>query len=267
MNPIVNIFALTFRSFLRDKILHAILSAVCVLFLLVPAMSIFSMRQVQELSITLSLSLISFVLMVLATILGSSSVWRDLERRYAQPVLGLPISRSSYLLGKFLGITAFITICAALLSMAAGLVIAVSARIYPSDLPIHWDYIFIAISAIALKYVLLSVVAMVLSSLSTSFFLPFFGTISLYLAGSASQNVFEYISGEYGKHIAPPLLALIKGVYYVIPNFSAFDFNVHAIYGLPISWHGLTYTLVYLVVYIAILLSLASWLFSRRELT
>jgi Cu-processing system permease protein len=267
MNPIFNIFLLTFRSFVRDKILHAILSAVCVLFLLVPVMSVFSMRQVQELAITLSLSLTSFVLLIMATILGASSVWRDLERRYALPVLGLPISRTSYLLGKFLGIAAFISICSILLSIAACLVIAVSSRLYPSDLPVHWGYVFLAITGIALKYILLSAIAVLLSSLSTSFFLPFFGTISLYIAGSGSQGVFEYLSGEYGKQIAPPLLALIKGVYYVVPNFSAFDLNVHAIYGLPVSLQGLIYTVLYFAFYIAILLFLAAWSFSRRELS
>ena len=267
MEQVANMFMITFKSFLRDKILHAILSAVCVLFLIVPAMSIFSMRQVQELAITLSLSLISFVLFILATILGASSVWRDLERRYAHPVLGLPISRTSYLLGKFLGIAVFISVCAILLSIAASLVIAISARFYPSDLPVRWSYVFLAIAGIALKFILLSLIAMVLSTLSTSFFLPFFGTICLYFAGSASQNVFEYISGEYGKHIAAPFLTLIKGVYYVIPNFSAFDLNVHAIYGLPVSWYGLIYTVSYFIVYIAILLCTAAWSFSRRELT
>jgi ABC-type transport system involved in multi-copper enzyme maturation permease subunit len=267
MNSTINIFVLTFKSFLRDKILHAILAAVSVLFLLVPALSIFSMRQVQELAITLSLSLSSFVLLILATILGASSIWRDLERRYALSILGLPISRTSYVLGKFLGIAAFIAVCALLLSIAACLVIAVSAGLYPADQPIHWMYIFIAITGTALKYILLSAVAMVLSTLSTSFFLPFFGTISLYLAGSASQGVYEYLSGAYGRQLAPPLLALIKGVYYLVPNFSAFDLNVNAIYGLPVSWPGLVYTVAYFTAYLAILLCLAAWSFARRELS
>lgn len=257
---------LTLKWALRDRLLHAILAVALLLFFLVPAFSLFSMRQVQELSITLSLSAISFVLFLLTTLMGSSSIWRDVERRYTASVLGLPISRTSYLLGKFSGIALFIGVCSILLSIASCVVIAISSAQYPSDIPIHWQNIVLAMAADTLKYILLASVAILFSTLSTSFFLPFFGTISIYLAGNASQEVYEYISGDFGKKLSTPVLAFIKGTYYVIPNFSAFNLKVQAIYGLPLSLPGMSYIVLYFLIYTSILLYISVWIFSRREL-
>ncbi|MGA2152083.1 MAG: ABC transporter permease, partial [Geobacteraceae bacterium] len=80
---------------LRDRLLQAVLGVAAVMLLLVPSLSTFSMRQVQELAITLSLSSISLVLLVLALLLGSSAVWRDIERRYTASILALPVSRAT----------------------------------------------------------------------------------------------------------------------------------------------------------------------------
>lgn len=266
MPTFVKVLVVMLKSILRDRLLHALFAVCLLLFFLVPAFSMFSMRQVQELSITLTLSAISFFLLVFATILGAFSIWRDVERRYTTAVLGLPISRSSFVLGKFLGIAIFILLSAVVMGAISLVVIKVSAAQYKSDLPIHWLTIMLAIAADSLKYIMLVAIALLFSSLSTSFFFPFFATIAIFLAGSASQEVYEYISGEYGRTISPVAKSLVKGLYYVLPNFAAFNLKVQAIYALPLSYAGLGYTFVYFLTYTAIILSLAIWTFSRREL-
>ncbi len=115
------------------------------------------------------------------------------------------------------------------------------------------------------KFVLLAAVAVLFSSVSTSFFLPFFGTLAAYLAGSASQQVYDYVTSSYGKLIAPSLVALIKGLYYLLPNFSAFDFKTQAIYGLPVDFVQAGVAGLYLVVYVGLCLWVAVWVFSRRQ--
>jgi ABC-type transport system involved in multi-copper enzyme maturation permease subunit len=60
----------------------------------------FSMRQIQELLVTVSLSWMSLTLLLVALILGSSSIWRDIERRWLFSTFGLPIERSTYLFSK-----------------------------------------------------------------------------------------------------------------------------------------------------------------------
>ena len=266
MRIVLALISVTLRGIVRDRMLRAILGTVLLLILLVPVFSAFSMRQVQELAITITLSAISFFLLVMAVLLGSSSVWRDVERRYTSSILTLPVSRSSYILSKYCGIAVFIACCGVLLGLVSAPVILLTAATYPSDTPIHWLNIAVAIGADIVKYLLVAALALFFSSLSTSFFLPFFATIAVYLAGTGSQEVFEYVSGQFGSELSPAALAAVKGVYYILPNFSAFDLKVQAIYGLSSSSGGIAFIVLYGVVYISILLSLSVWVFTRRQL-
>lgn len=260
------IFGATLKSFIRDRLLQLLLVCALLIFLVVPALSLFSMRQVQELSVTLSLSAISFILLIVTVILGSSSVWRDLDRRYLASILGLPVSRTSYILGKFAGIVFFLLVTCILLGLVATAVIALVSAQHPSDIPVRWVQIWVAIFFDGLKYILVTSVALLLSSLSTSFYFPFIATIVIYLCGSASQEVYEYVLSSYGKAMSAVTRTVISSVYYFIPNFAAFDFKVQAVYPLPLSIKGLLYSGVYFLIYTTIMLLIAVWAFNRREL-
>lgn len=262
---IAHLYLLNLKWVVRDRVLQALLGVALLLLVMVPAFSVLSMRQVQELSITLSLSFISFVLLVLATLLGASSIWRDIEKRYTAAVLTLPYSRSSYLLGKFFAIAACLAGCAVLFGLVAALAISFSSGLYPSTSPIRWLYIVNAIVFDAMKYILLAAIAILFSSFSTSFFLPIFGTISLLLAGNASQEVFEFVTKDSGAKLAKPLLYTAKGLYYLIPNFGAFNFKVAAIYPVPLQPEGVVYTFLYFLVYTGFVLAVSVQVFLRRE--
>lgn len=266
MTSFINQVRLTFLWALRDKILHAVLGVALLMLVLVPVLSLFSMRQVQELAITLTLSAISFSLLGISVFLGSSSIWRDIERRYTSSVLTLPLSRTTYVAGRLAGILLFIVLSALVLGIAGACVIAAMSGYYPSDVPVRWSHVAIAIGCNVVKYALVAALALLLSSISTSFFLPFFGTVILYLAGSGSQDVYEYISSSYGSTIPKAFIAVIKLIYYLIPNLAIFDFTLNAVYGLPLTWEGLFFALAYGMVYTLILLIIACSIFGRRQL-
>jgi ABC-type transport system involved in multi-copper enzyme maturation permease subunit len=254
------------RGMLRDRILYGVFGIAAVMILLVPALSSFSMRQVQELSITLSLSVVSAVLLVVTLLLGASSIWRDVERRYTGSILSLPLSRATFLLSKFCSVALFLVLSVLVLGAGCAVVILLASVSYPSDTPIHWGNITLALGGVLGKYLLLSALALLLSTLSTSFYLPFFGTLAIYFCGSASQEVYEYVTGEFGKGIDPVSANVVKAAYYLLPNFSAFDFQVQAVYALPVPAQGLLLTALYALVYTGILLVLAVLGFERREL-
>lgn len=262
----LNILATTFKGVLRDKVFHGILGIAC-LFLFIPSASAFSLRQVTALAVTLSLSLSSFLLLLLAVFLGGTSLWKDMERRYAISVLGgTPVSRGAYLLGKYGGICLFVLLVALLLGLLSLAAVWFAAAAYPPDRPLLWASILGAVLLDAVKYCLLVAVAFLLSTVSTSFFLPIFGTIATYVAGSATQEVYDYLHTQLGAQLPPGLKATALAFYYLLPNFSAFDLKANAIYSLPLDPAGLALTLGYALVYIAILLTFATLLFTRREL-
>jgi len=262
----LSIIQITLKGIFRDRIFQGIM-ALAVLFIFIPSAASLSMRQVTELSITLSLSLISFILLLLAVFLGATSIWKDIELRYTFSVLSLPISRTTYLLGRFCGIVIFILITSMFLGTISMLVIKASSAIYPPSRPLVWSTIAICILFDALKYILLVAVAMLMATVSTSFFLPIFGTISAFLAGTITQQVYDYLQTPSAqKAVSVAVRNAMQILYYFIPNLSSFDLKVHAIYAIPLDLSGLLFTVLYFIAYTGILLTIGAILFERREL-
>ena len=98
------------------------------------------------------------------------------------------------------------------------------------------------------------------------FFLPIFGALGFFLAGSASQQVYDYLRSASAKSYSPLIKDVVSGLYYVLPNFSAFDLSVNAIYGIDLPLSGLMLTIGYFTIYTAIILTLSAIVFSRREI-
>jgi len=258
---------LNIRWIIRDRILQALAAVSLFLIMLVPAISFFSMRQTQELAVTLSLSFVSFILLIFALSLGSTIVWRDIERRYTFAVLSLPLDRASYIVAKFCAVALFLLVAALFIGSCAFIAIFLSSIKYPSSVPVQWGMVVLTIFMDTLKYILLTAIAILVTTISTSFFMPFFTTISIYMAGSASQEVFEFVTSEAGKKLGSFVRFATKCVYYIIPNFSAFNFKLQAVYPIPFDPAQISFVIIYFLVYTALTLSAAVWIFSRRELT
>jgi Cu-processing system permease protein len=261
----MTIVAVTIKGLLRDRVLQGILVASLV-FLAIPSISTLSMRQVPELALTLCLSLVSFILLLLAVFLGGVSLWRDVERRYTHSVLTLPRSRTRYLLERFIGTALFLLGTAVLLGLLTVVVVSLVSGSYPPDRPISWVAVIAALGFDALKCLLLVSFAVLFSSVSTSFFLPIFGTIAVYLVGGATQQAYDYVLSPAGQLLSPLTQKLAEILYFILPNLSAFDLKINAIYALPLESHNLMLTFGYGVLYMAFVLIVAAVVYSRREL-
>lgn len=261
-----SIILITLKGIFRDRIFQGIM-VLAVLFLFIPAIASLSMRQMTELTTTLSLSLISFIMLLLAVFLGATSIWKDIERRYTFSVLSLPISRTSYVWGRFLGISLFMLLTAVLLGGMALVVVKIATLGYPPSRPVVWSAILLSIFFDALKYIVVVAVTMLLATVSTSFFLPVFGSLSAFMAGTATQSVYDYLQTPSAQTAVSAVVRNAATVlYYLLPNLGGFDLKVHAIYSIPFNSHGLILTLIYFIAYTLILLSIASFLFARREM-
>lgn len=249
----------------RDKVLWALFSVALLLLVLVPVVSLLSMRQVQELAISLSLSGIGFFLLVVTVFLGATSIWRDLEKRYAVAVFPLPVSRTSYLLAKFTALAIFLLLCIIVLGIISSAGIIIATQSYPPDRPLLWLNYAAAIGMIGLKYLLLLAITFLLSTLSTSFFLPVFGAFAIYLTGSASFEVLQFVL-QNPERYSDSFIVMIRVLHYLLPNFAAFDFQVHAVYALPMPWGELGLALCYALTYGGVVLLISSFLLRRREL-
>lgn len=257
---------LNLRGLFRDRFFYAVFLTAFFLIVLIPAFSNFSMRQVQELSLSLALSTHSAFLLILAILLGTSSLWRDIERRFIHSVLSLPLSRGRYLLEKFVAVAVFMLLCSVILALAAAVAVVVASASYPSAIPVNWLLFLVAIAADYLKSLLIVALALLFSTLATSFYLPFFVSLALYLCGSASQQVYEYINSSTAEKLSSWIVLMAQVFYYLLPNFTLFDFKVQAIYSLPLDTTQLFLAGGYFVVYGSLIMIAAIVCFTKRQL-
>ena len=114
----------TFREAVRDRILHGVIglaSAVLVFTLALGEMSLNQERRVVE---DIGLAAISFFSVVVAIFLGSSLLYKEIERKTLYVVLPKPVHRWEFIVGKFGGIVltglVFIAIMGGILSSVMG---------------------------------------------------------------------------------------------------------------------------------------------------
>jgi len=62
-----------------------------------------------------------------------------------------------------------------------------------------------------------------------------------------------------------PAAWLARGLYHVLPDLSAFDVKTQVVHGLPVPAVYVLATSLYGVAYIAALLLVATFIFSRRD--
>ena len=93
-------------------------------------------------------------------------------------------------------------------------------------------------------------------------------SISCYLVGVTLEEVVFYLRSELADQdvaVSGTLQVVIDVVSYLLPNLAVFDFSIEAAHGLAVTAERIFLSLGYAAGYIAILLLLASWIFSRRE--
>jgi Cu-processing system permease protein len=94
----------TFREAVRDRVLNGMLGiALCVLFFSL-ALAELSLDQQQRIVLDIGLASISLFSVVMAVFLGSSLLYKEIERKTLYVILPKPIRRHEFLLGKYFGI-------------------------------------------------------------------------------------------------------------------------------------------------------------------
>jgi ABC-type transport system involved in multi-copper enzyme maturation permease subunit len=94
----------TFREAVRDKVLHGVLGFASAILLFTLALAELSLHQQRRVVLDVGLASISFFSVVIAIFLGSSLLYKEIERKTLYVILPKPIRRHDFLIGKYLRI-------------------------------------------------------------------------------------------------------------------------------------------------------------------
>ncbi len=246
----------TFREAVRDRVLYNLV--LFVLILIVASIFIGGLSGGQERKIIVDLGLSAMLLfgVFIAIFVGVALVYKEIERRTVYAIFSKPVGRGEFLIGKYLGLC--LTLLVNVLVMGAGVSLAL---IYVSR---GWNPLVLTIwPAILLIYVelmLITGVALLFSSFSSpalSALLTFF----VFLIGHFSADL-KSLSSSMGSAAARWFFA---GLYYLLPNLANLAFITPAAHGQRPGLANTAVAILYTLVYIAVVLTAATMILSRRN--
>ncbi|HEY6880525.1 MAG TPA: ABC transporter permease subunit [Polyangiales bacterium] len=94
----------TFREAVRDRVLYAVLGFACAVLLFTLALAELSLHDQMRVVSDVGLASTSLFSVIIAVFLGSSLLYKEIERKTLYVILPKPIRRTEFLLGKYFGI-------------------------------------------------------------------------------------------------------------------------------------------------------------------
>ncbi len=246
-----------FREAVRDRVLYNLV--VFVLLLIAGAIFLGEISAGQEAKIIVDLGLSAILLfgVFIAIFVGVGLVYKEIERRTLYAILSKPIGRGEFLLGKYLGLCLTLLVNVAIMGVGLSLALIYVRR--------GWDPLVVRIwPAILLIYIELAIltgVALLFSAFSSpalSALLAFF----VFVIGHFSADL-KTLATSMG---SVPSRWIFAGLYYLLPNFANYNAITAAAHGQAVDGRAIAAGAVYGLVYVAVLLSATTLIFSRRNL-
>jgi ABC-type transport system involved in multi-copper enzyme maturation permease subunit len=260
---------ITFKEGIKNRVIFGIFIIALLLFTATTLITTLFMRDIVKVAVDLSLSTVSFAGLLTLFFVGVNLFSKDIDKRTIYMVISRPISRSQYLVGKFLGLLLLALTVGFLLGALSAVPVIMSKRFYYySEARFAWDVFFIAVVYIFIKLAIVSSIITFFASLTSNSFMTLVLTMVTYLIGESTEGVRSLLTSgiEVQTQTVSPLLStLVDIAYYVFPNMSAFDLKTQAAHGLPISLSYMSWTGLYALVYITAVVAAGTLFFRRRE--
>jgi len=256
MNRVATIALHTFKEAVRDKVLY---NLIVFALLMIGSAILFSSISVgiqQIIVVDLGLSSISVFGLIMAIFIGIGLVAKEIDRRTIYHVLSKPVRRFEFIIGKYLGL--ILTLLINTLIMTVGFYAALFYQTRRAGLedfaPLGTIYFILLQLAIVVS------LAVFFSTISTPILSAVF-TFCVYVIGHFLSEM-RWLGQTTGSGAVKGAAAAL---YYLLPNFSNFDFITQTAHGERISGILLVSNSLYALLYVTMAISAAILVFEERE--
>jgi ABC-type transport system involved in multi-copper enzyme maturation permease subunit len=244
----------TLRELVRSKLLYNLLIFAVLLIGSSMFVAQLTIGQWDRIILDMGLAATQVVGLLLAVLIGVGLVAGEIDRRTIYPTLARPISRATFLLGRYAGLL---------------LVLAINVLVMLGVLALVLRLAGYGLSQTALEAVLLIFIELALLAAAALFF-GSFTTPMLASAFSLALFLIGHLLGDlraFGQRSHSGVAKLFTGVAYrLLPDLSLLDLKALAASELAVEWHAVWTAAVYGLSYAALLLALAIVVFRRRDL-
>jgi len=241
-----------FREAIRDRVLLNLLFFALALLAGAGVLSTLTVGERTKIIVDLSLAAMNIVGAMMAIFLGISLVSKEIDRRTIYNILSKPVRRYEFLLGKYLGLAITLGVNMALMALMAGAIFPLMGEPLPAGLWLPVGMIYLEVLVVVAGSLLFS--TFTTTTLSAVF------AVAVYFMGHLSAPLMRIVKTSAGA-----ARALGLALYYLLPNFDNFNYKPYAFRPETIPDGMVAASLGYGVLYIAFVLSLAIFVFQRRE--
>ena len=266
MTPLGPIAVHVFRESVRDRVLYNLVAFAVLM--IGTSYLIGQLTAGQDLKIIkdLGLAAISLFGLFIAVFIGIQLVAKEVERRSIYGLLSKPIHRYHLVIGKYAGLVLTLAVNLAVMTISLYAVLGVLVWLDASlaarsvEAPALDPALLKAIWLTFVELGMVTAIALCFSTFSSPMLSAAF-TLGLFVAGRFSadlRNFNQAVDSVMASGVA-------EALYWALPNFSPFDVRSQVVHAQPVSMGYLLTTSAYGLVYIAALLLIATYVFSRRD--
>lgn len=243
-----------FREVIRDRILYVIGFFAIFLALALRLLPEISVGADGKIFLDLGLAATSLLGAIVAIFVGTGLINKEIEKKTVLVLIPKPISRTEFIVGKHLGLSAVLAV------MIAIMTIIYLGMLYWAKIPFSLSSILLSQAFLFLELAVLTAVAILFGVFTSSILATLF-SFGIYFMGHISKDLLKLGAITKNENIE----TLTKSLYLVLPNLERFNLKNDAVYGLLPASSELFNTLLYGILYVVFLLTLANLIFARRQ--
>ncbi len=243
----------TVREAIRNRILYLLLIFALLLITSSAVISSLTVGSEEKIIKDLGLAAIAVLGVLMSVFIGVSLVSQELERKTIYTILTKPLSRSTFILGKYLGLLTTLLINVSIMA-----VFFIGFLYFWSG---EWAPVLLeAVLLSYLEFMIITAFAILFSTFSSPFLSTVFSLL-VFLVGHLTESL-KLLKGRLDSAVGQ---SLCEFLYWVLPNLETFNIRADVVHGLSLSPTILFQTTVYGIVYSLALLSVAMLIFERKD--
>lgn len=244
----------SFLELIKSKmLLYVAILGLCALGLILLAKEL-TYQTTTKVALDVGLGMLGLSCNIIALFLGASLVSKEIESRTIYMIISRPISRSWFLVGKFLGLSSYLLVNVLILS-----ILTLSAYFFAggdSQPLIYWNLLFVYVESLLLLTIVLCFSLITNVHLTVLFSLVFLGV---------GHAIPEALSARFVQ-IYPELETFLKTAHLVFPAFYKLNIKDFVLYQHDLAPSYLWGNLAYGILYMIGLVFISSWIFERKNL-
>ncbi len=253
-NSTLALASATWKGLLREKIFYAVIIIAFLILGFSYVLATLTLVESRKLMLDFGFAAISISGLMIAAFVGIYSIAKEIETKTVYTVLSKPVSRASFLLGKFFGCFSVLAVTHLLLGLVLLGVLFLAGETAPRGFA---ETIFLTL----LENSIILAAAFFFSIVTRGFLAGSF-TFAVFLIGRGAGSL--YLLAQKGG--TPEVRTVAHALYWIAPNLERYNIRDVVAYGKDFPSEMIPHAVLYTLLYLTVCLSAAIFLLEKKEI-